>query len=89
VERPAFLFGRHAKNRLRWFRGTWREISAEEVIEIVTNPTQTTPTYEGRLNAWKQVRGMWFRVTFRVDGDTTVIVTVTQTRHGPDQEDEQ
>jgi len=89
VERPAFRFGRHARNRLRWYRGTWREISEDEVIDIVTRAAVVVPTVKGRSNAWQRLRGNWYRVSYihEPQRSSTFIVTVTLMEHRPTEED--
>ncbi|MCL5958400.1 MAG: DUF4258 domain-containing protein [Chloroflexi bacterium] len=70
---------RHARNRMR--RDGMTEV---EVVAAVEHPDQVTPSGEGRMNAWKQIGESWLRVTYTVEKGTTVIVTVTPRRRGPE-----
>jgi hypothetical protein len=71
-------FTRHARNRLR----LWK-LSEADVTEVLRRPDRTTPTsHPGRTNAWKRVGDRWLRVTFTVEGETTVVITVTPRGRG-------
>lgn len=85
----SYRFGRHAKNRMRWLRGTPDELSEADAIAVVEHPDAVTPTEKGRLNAWKAVSDGWIRVTFRQAGAQTIIVTVTVKDRGPTPEEMQ
>lgn len=78
---PRYLFSRHAKNRMRHNEP---KIAEAEVIAVVEKPDKTTPSEEGRTNAWKQRENDWLRVTYIVEQGATTIVTVTVTPRGPE-----
>ena len=77
--KPPIAFSRHARNRMRFWH-----VTKEQVIAILGNPDQTTPSRKRRQNAWKKTGKDWIRVTHVVEGAATVVITVTVTPRGPE-----
>ena len=85
---PPIRYTRHARNRLRLHR-----LTREYVEAVLAQPAALTPDEDGKENAWgestpylaqKGYRAM--TVTFIVEGERTVIITVTPRRRGPERE---
>src|ERR671923_2490014 len=76
---PTIRYTRHARNRMR----LWH-LTEADVMELLTQPDCVTPSRQGREHVWKQPHGGWLRVTSIQEGQTTVVVTVTVRRRGPE-----
>lgn len=77
--KPAIHFSRHSRNRMRFWR-----VTQNDVIAVLNDPDQVTPSRKGRQNAWKRTVKQWMRVTYISEGARTVVVTVTIKPRGPE-----
>ena len=55
------------------------EAEAESAIE---NPEFLEPSFEGRINAWKEVSGKFLRVTYKEETDRILVITAVKKRKG-------
>ena len=69
-------FTRHAHNRMRLY-----EITREQVLQALENPTQVTEGCFEAMHIWKQLpSGTWLRITVKIEEDRRVIITITPKR---------
>jgi hypothetical protein len=64
------LFTRHAKNRMRW-----HQITKEQIELTLNSPLKLEHSSEERVNAWKNFGSKALRVTYKQEGDRTIIIT--------------
>jgi hypothetical protein len=73
-------FTRHARNRVRLYHLTEADVS-----DALRQPDGVTPSSHGEQHAWKHTSRGWLRVTHVKEGQTTIIITVTVRRRGPEE----
>jgi hypothetical protein len=56
--------------------------SEEVVIDVLARPGRVTEGLYGKIHAWRQAPLGWIRVTYVVESEGSVIVTVTKRRRG-------
>jgi 2',3'-cyclic-nucleotide 2'-phosphodiesterase (5'-nucleotidase family) len=63
----------------------WRQIqlSSEQVRDIIKNPDSETPTVENRTNSWRRRGEDWVRVTWIIENNVMVVVSVNRDEDGP------
>jgi hypothetical protein len=63
----------------------WRQIglSSDQVKDIIENPDTETPTFEGRTNSWRRRGTDWIRVTWIIENNVTIVVSVNRDKGGP------
>lgn len=83
VPERTYELSRHARNRLRQYRGGRHQLDVPHIIDVVERPDAVTPTEKERWNAWKRIDDYWLRVTYRTEADRVVVITVTVKSSGP------
>lgn len=78
AESPRYYFIRHARNRMRRDR-----IPEADAIKTIEDPDHVEPEIRDRVNVWKLTGASWLKVTYVVENETAVIITVTLKRKGP------
>ena len=73
-------FTHHARNRMRMYHLTEAEVS-----DALRQPDGVTPTRHGEQHAWKHIPRGWLRVTCVKEDQTTIVITVTVRRRGPEE----
>jgi hypothetical protein len=73
-------FTRHARNRMRLYHLTEAEVS-----DAVRQPDRVTSTCHGEPHAWKPIPRGWLRITCVKADQTTIVITVTVRRRGPEE----
>jgi hypothetical protein len=73
-------FTRHARNRMRM-----HHLTEAEVSDALCQSDGVTPTRHGEQHAWKHIPRGWLRVTFIKEDQTTIVITVTVRRRGPEE----
>jgi hypothetical protein len=71
---------RHARNRMRMYH-----LTEAEVGDALRQPDYVTPTRHGEQRVWKHIPRGWLRVTFAQEDQTTIVITVTVRRQGPEE----
>jgi len=66
-----YYYSRHAKRQMKW-----RQIAEDEVRTTVTSPDYLQETIKERKNAVKKIGEKLIQVTYRLEHDQIVIVTV-------------
>jgi Domain of unknown function (DUF4258) len=79
-EAAMIRFTRHARNRMRMYHLTEAEVS-----DALRQPECVTPTRYGERHAWRHIPRGWLRVTFVKEDQTTIVITVTVRRRGPEE----
>jgi hypothetical protein len=64
-------FSRHAKRQMKW-----RDISEQEVKDVILSPEKAEESVKDRKNAFKHIGRKWLKVTFKQESDKVTIVTV-------------
>lgn len=73
-------FTRHARNRMCLYHLTEAEVS-----DALRQPDRVTSTSHGEQHAWKPIPRGWLRVTCVKEDQTTIVITVTVRRRGPEE----
>jgi hypothetical protein len=69
--RMKIRISRHAKRRLKE-----RNIPYNDIVEVVENPEEITPSIKGRLNYHKAIGSKHIKVTCKEESEGMVIITV-------------
>ncbi len=60
----------HARRRMKW-----RNISEQEVEEVMRLPEKSESTVRGRLNVYKAIGNRYLKVTYKDFGDYVLIIS--------------
>ena len=63
-------YDRHATRRMKW-----RNISEQEVEEVLRLPEKSESTVRGRLNVYKTIGNRYLKVTYKDFGDYVLIMS--------------
>ena len=64
---------RHARNRMRLYK-----IMEADVKTTLEAPGEIVSGASGSEHAWRQItKNQWLRVTFKIEGNRKVVITVT------------
>jgi len=66
-------YDRHAKRRMKW-----RNISNQDVEEVLRLPEKTESTIRGRVNVYKTIGNCYLKVTFKDFGDHILIISAVE-----------
>jgi len=58
-------------------------IPEADAIRAIEDPDHVESEIRDRVNAWKRTGAGWLKVTYVVENETTVIITVTLKGKGP------
>jgi hypothetical protein len=61
---------RHARRHIRW-----REITEDEIIEVINNPERVEDAMHGKKNAFRKIGDRLLKVTYKHKDQKLVIIT--------------
>lgn len=66
-------FSRHAKKQIKW-----RKISEQDIIRVVENPQDITPSIKDRWNYWENSDHKGLKITTIKKGEEIIVVTAVR-----------
>ena len=67
------IFSRHAKRQMKW-----RNISEDEVLRVVAEPAEDSPSVKERINIWENESRRGLKITISREKDLITIVTAVR-----------
>ena len=77
-ESKPIKFTRHAKNRMRW-----RKINEQDVKLAISKPDFVGYSEYGETNAWIPLAEQFLRVTYKVEVDGIIVISVVKKKTLP------